>query len=372
MINRKSRTEPYISTYLHSKGRRLGLPIAGNFELTARCNFNCPMCYVHMNENQIRECGKKELSAKEWLEIAQEAKDLGMIFVLLTGGEPLIRKDFFEIYDGMKKMGLYISINTNGSLLKGDILERFIQDPPSRFNISLYGGSNETYAKMCGLPMYDTVKENIRKLRQAGIDVSLNLSITPYNCEDLERIYKDAVELDVNVKATSYMYPSIRVNGEKYGCGNRLDCKQAAYYSVKWDKLRFSKEEFNLRAQNMEKLISVDEGCPIEEDEGVRCRAGSSAFWMTWDGRMLPCGMMVEPVVYPLKDGFTNAWNKLRKLTSQIHTPTECVNCSHKDVCGVCAAVCYSETGAFNSVPTYVCKKTKLQVEYTKKMNEEE
>ena len=55
MINRKKQTEPYLSTYLHSKGRKLGLPIAGNFELTARCNFNCPMCYVHMNENQIRE-----------------------------------------------------------------------------------------------------------------------------------------------------------------------------------------------------------------------------------------------------------------------------------------------------------------------------
>ena len=46
-------TEPYLSTYLHQKGRRLGLPIAGNFELTARCNFNCPMCYVHMTQEQV-------------------------------------------------------------------------------------------------------------------------------------------------------------------------------------------------------------------------------------------------------------------------------------------------------------------------------
>jgi len=265
-------------------------------------------------------------------------------------------------------MGLYISINTNGSLLKGEILEKFLQDPPSRFNISLYGGSNETYSKMCGLPMYDTVKENIRKLREAGVEVSLNLSITTYKYHELERIYKDAVELNVNVKATSYMYPSIRVNGEQYGCGNRLDCKQAAYYSVQWDKLRFTEEEFMQRAKNMANLISVDEGCPVEEDEGVRCRAGSTAFWMTWDGRMLPCGMMVEPVVYPLKDGFTNAWKELRTLTSNIHTPTKCVNCSHKDVCGVCAAVCYSETGAFDKVPEYVCEKTRLQVEYTKEL----
>ena len=175
----KKNTEPYISTYLHSKGRRLGLPIAGNFELTARCNFNCPMCYVHMTPEQLKATGKQELTAGQWIKIAKEARDKGMIFVLLTGGEPLVRKDFFEIYQGMKELGLLISINTNGSMLTGEILERFLQDPPVRFNISLYGGSNETYENMCGLPVYNRVKENIRSLREAGVDVSLNLSITP-------------------------------------------------------------------------------------------------------------------------------------------------------------------------------------------------
>lgn len=87
---------------------------------------------------------------------------------------------------------------------------------------------------MCGLPAYDQVKENIRRLRQAGVEVSLNLSITPYNKEDLEQIYRDAVELDVNVRASSYMYPSVRVNGEQYGCGNRLSCSESAKYSVAW------------------------------------------------------------------------------------------------------------------------------------------
>ena len=119
---KKTSTEPYISTYLHSKGRRLGLPIAGNFELTARCNFNCPMCYVHMTEEQIRASGK-ELTAQQWLDIARAAKEKGMVFALLTGGEPLVRKDFFEIYDGMREMGLLISVNSNGSMLKGAILQ---------------------------------------------------------------------------------------------------------------------------------------------------------------------------------------------------------------------------------------------------------
>ena len=101
----KKNTEPHISTYLHSIGRRLGLPIAGNFELTARCNFNCPMCYVHMTPEQLRETGRNELTAQQWLNIAKQARDMGMVFALLTGGEPFVRKDFYEIYEGMKALG---------------------------------------------------------------------------------------------------------------------------------------------------------------------------------------------------------------------------------------------------------------------------
>ena len=362
---KKSNIEPQIATYLHAKGRRLGLPIAGNFELTARCNFNCPMCYVHLSEEEVRRQGG-ELTAQQWLQIAKEARDRGMVFALLTGGEPLVRRDFFEIYDGMKKMGILISINSNGSMLRGEILERFLADPPSRFNISLYGGSNETYQNMCGRSVYEQVKENIRALRKAGVDVSLNLSITPYNRGDLQQIYRDAVELDVNVKASSYMYPSIRVNGEQYGCGNRLSAEEAAAASVAWDVIRFSAEEFRQRAENMTKLIAdAPEGCPMEEGEGVRCRAGSTSFWMTWDGRMLPCGMMTEPVVYPLEVGFDAAWERLRQETAKIRTPAECVACDHKELCGVCAAVCFTETGRFDGVPTYICEKTRAEVRIT-------
>ena len=354
---RSTKSEPYISTYLHSKGRRLGLPIAGNFELTARCNFNCPMCYVHMTQEQVDAAGK-ELTAQQWLDIARAARDRGMVFALLTGGEPLVRKDFFEIYRGMKEIGLLISINSNGSMLQGKVLEQFLEDPPVRFNISLYGGNNETYRNMCGLPAYTSVKENIRALRQAGVEVSINLSITPYNCADLEQIYADAVELDTNVRAGSYMYPSIRVNGGVYGQGNRLDPLEAAAQSVRWDRLRFTPEEFAQRAKAMAALETVREGCPLEEGEGVRCRAGSSSFWMTWDGRMLPCGMMPGPTAYPLEVGFDAAWDTIRAETAKIRTAPQCAGCPKKDVCSVCAAVCVTETGAFDRTPEYVCRMT--------------
>lgn len=364
MAQRKQ-TEPYIATYLHYKGRKLGLPIAGNFELTARCNFNCPMCYVHMSEEEVRAKGK-ELTAAQWISIAEAAQKKGMIFALLTGGEPFIRKDFFEIYDAMKNMGIIVSINSNGSMLEGKILEKLLEDRPSRINVSLYGGCNETYKNMCGQPVYDKVLKNIVTLKENGVDVSINLSITPYNCQDIEKIYEIVKKHNIQVKASSYMYPPIRLEKELEGYGNRLLPKESAEYSVKWDLLRFTEEEFSKRAKAMKDFVNVDEKeCSIDMEQGVRCRAGSSSFWMTWDGQMRPCGMMPGPTAYPLKVGFDAAWETIREETKKIVMPGKCNTCSKKEICGVCAAVTVAETGEFDKVPCYMCERTEAIAKLT-------
>ena len=364
MIERKQ-TEPKLARYLHARGARLVLPIGGNFELTARCNFDCPMCYVHLKQEDIDAQGR-ELTAEQWINLARQARDAGMVFVLLTGGEPFVRKDFFEIYNAMKAMGLMISINSNGSMLSGEVLQRLIEDPPFRINISLYGGSNETSCGMCGQPAFDRVVENIRALREAGIDVRLNVSITPYNRQDIQAIYRKAEELGVHTKAASYMYPSIRVNGGKYGYGDRLSPEEAAKAGVEWDLHRFDKETFARRAKAMHEFALVEESnCSADLDEGVGCRAGSTAFWLTWDGRMLPCGMMPYPTAYPLEVGFNAAWEQIRTATKQLRMPAKCGSCPKRGACPVCAAVCVTETGRFDRVPEYACAMTDATIRET-------
>jgi hypothetical protein len=132
----------------------------------------------------------------------------------------------------MKKMGLMVSINSNGSMLEGEILEKLLADPPVRMNISLYGGCEETYQNMCGLPMYERVLNNIIRLKEAGVSISLNLSITPYNCQDLEKIYEIVDKHQINVRASSYMYPPIRLEKEVEGYGNRLSPEESANYFI--------------------------------------------------------------------------------------------------------------------------------------------
>jgi len=361
-----ARTEPVLSTYLHSRGGELGLPIGGNFELTARCNFNCPMCYIHRKENDA-EALKGELSAQQWIALAQQARDAGMVFVLLTGGEPFIRSDFFEIYGAMKAMGLMVSINSNGSMLKGETLKRLLEDPPFRINVTLYGSCAQTYRDMCGQDAFETVVENLRALKDAGVDVRLNLSVTPYNRRDLEGIFHLSRELGLHVKTSGYMYPSARLDGDR---SHRLTPEEAAQVEVQWEKLRLKPEIFALRAQKMKELTGLPrEDCPVELDEGVGCRAGRSSFWMTWDGRMLPCGMMTSPVAYPMEVGFVQAWQQILKETAAIRLPSECAACPKRKVCSVCAAVCQAETGAFDGVPKYVCQMTDANIAWTEKEN---
>lgn len=357
------RTEPAVATFLHRKGRKLGLPIGGTFELTARCNFDCPMCYVHLKQDDIDARGK-ELTTQQWIDLAQEARNAGMVFALLTGGEPFVRKDFFEIYNAMKAMGLMISINTNGSMLEGERLQKLLDNPPFRINISLYGGCDKTYRDMCGQDAFERVVRNIRALKEAGVEVRLNLSITPYNRQDLPKIYEIASELGIQIKGTAYMYPPVRVNNNQFGCGDRLMPEEAAECMVQWDLLRFTEEEFALRAERHWAFMPDEMSeCSADPEEGVGCRAGHSSFWITWDGTMLPCGMLSNVAAPTMEIGFAKAWEQIRSGTLALRMPASCANCSKRPACGVCAAVCLTETGATHTTPEYMCKMTTAQIE---------
>lgn len=359
-------TEPRLSSYLHAKACRAGTPLAGNFELTAHCNFNCKMCYVHLTEAEQKRRGE-ELSADEWLAIAEKARSEGMLFLLLTGGEPLVRQDFRFILTELKKMGLMVSVNSNASLIDKDMLDFFRREPPFRFNITLYGAGPEAYERLCGINAFDKVVANIRALKQIGIGVKLNVSLTQYNAADMQKIYDIAESLGTPMQLATYMFPPIRRSEAMVGENDRFSAEDAAKYSVMWDKFRFSEEQFRLRAEAMRRGISVSENtdCEGTPGEGVMCRAGRSAFWLNWQGIMTPCGMMTEPAVSIKELGFSEAWKQIKAATAEIRLPAECAVCGYKHACHACAAMCVTETGHFNVKPEYVCRMTRETVRLT-------
>lgn len=361
-----------IGKLLTSKANQFNIPLHGVFELTARCNFNCKMCYVHENCN-IHGLKSEELSIEQWLEIAKKAKKAGTLFLLLTGGEAMIREDFIELYQQLVKMGFRIVINTNGSLFTDEIIACFKRYPPARINISLYGSSDVTYERLCGIKAYHKVTDTIEKLKEIGIMIRITMTLTTYNCDDYLDVYNFAIDKEALIEMSAYMFPTIRKGEENIGDNvARLTPQKAGYYNFLKNKLMLSKNDFdNLVASELDKIFQYSqEKKEVTCGNKVSCQAGRSSFWITWNGIMRPCGLMNQPESDVLKLGFDKAWKVIVEKTNEIRLPKKCAICKLRDICKICPAMCLSETGSFDQVPEYICQMVESAVdEYQKYYN---
>lgn len=320
----------------------------------------CRMCYVRMTREQ-QEAVHPLRTAEEWLELGCTAKEKGMLYLLLTGGEPFLRPDFREILSGLHRMGLVITINSNGTLINRDVVEWLKETPPTRINITLYGASNETYERLCGNPKgFTQVTEAVRLLKEAGITVKINCSLTPYNADDLEGIFEFCREEQLIIQATSYMFPPLRRDASQVGKNDRFTPEEAAYQAARIECLLNGEEAYLKRMEEKElEGLPADTGedCLETEGEGIRCRAGKCSFWVTWDGRLLPCGMLpgsgVEDV---FQIGFEEAWKRASEAAAAIRLPARCSGCGLKDQCRACAAMVLTESGGYHTVPEYRCR----------------
>lgn len=361
-----------ITEYLHTKAARLGIPLNGTFEVTPLCNMNCRMCYVRMDREQ-QEAIAPLRTAEEWLELGRTAKERGMTYLLLTGGEPFLRPDFRQIMQGLHRMGFVLSINSNGTMIDERTVEWLKETPPIRINITLYGASDETYGRLCRNPRgFTQVTKAIHLLKEAGILVKLNCSVTPYNAEDLEQIFAFAEKEELVVQATSYMFPPLRRDASKVGWNDRFSAEESARQEA-WINVYQNGREAYLKHMESEEMASlsgdIEEDCmPVEEGNGdgdsygkegerIRCRAGKCSFWVTWDGRFLPCGMLPgENALNVFEAGFDAAWEQAKAEAAAIRLPVRCSTCSLKDKCRACAAMVYTESGNYHDVPVYRCQ----------------
>ena len=151
------RGESRIIEYLHRRADAAGIPLSGTFELTPMCSMSCKMCYVRMTPEEVAASGKRLRTVEEWLSLARQVRERGTLLLLLTGGEPFTYPHFRELYEALRAMGFVISINTNATLIDEETVAWLKKNPPQRLNITLYGSSDETYARLCNHPTGYTV-----------------------------------------------------------------------------------------------------------------------------------------------------------------------------------------------------------------------
>ncbi|MDO4814974.1 MAG: radical SAM protein [Bacillota bacterium] len=362
--------ESRISRFLHMKASAAGIPLSGTFELTPCCNLSCKMCYVRKPRAEMEAEGGL-ISADKWIALAEKCREKGMLYLLLTGGEPLTHPEFKKIYTAVRNMGFVVSINSNGTLIDDEMAEFFAANPPARINMSLYGASRETYAELCGVPSaYDRAMHALKALRKAGVTVKLNYSVTKYNRGDMHGIINTAHENDCNIQVASYMFPPLRRDGTQVGTNDRMSPEEDAKFFLESESLRMSEEEFARRCKaRVERCTgTVDEECMDAPTEHIRCRAGSTAFWVAWNGDISLCGMIPVKSANILETDFDEAWSKVREDTAKILMPAKCTACGDREVCMVCAASCYCETGHFGEAPEYICRRTKALIEESEKL----
>lgn len=348
--------------YLYSKASRERIPLGGTFELSPVCNFACRMCYVRRTRDELRAMGKQEITADQWIALAQQCRDAGMLYLLLTGGEPFIYPEFRRLYETLHDMGFLLSINSNGTMIDENVITWLKARAPTRMNITLYGASRETYGKLCHNPDgYDHAVRGIELLVNAGIHVVINGSITPENKEDLPEIIQFAHSHGCRANVATYMFPPVRRASD--ASDSRLTAEESGYLSVIKERYRLGDEKFLEAAHWMLDKLSDSRQQEQEENWGdnesheMRCRAGRSSCWINWEGKMTACGMMDFPVATePFLNGFQPCWETLTETVRRQAVLHGCSGCAKKDLCHPCTAMIQAETGTVTEKAPYLCR----------------
>ena len=361
-----------LTQMLSAKASKLKIPISGTFELSPVCNFSCKMCYVRKTQREVNAHHRPMMTLEQWLQIAKEAREQGMLFLLLTGGEPFLWPDFWKLYEGLIQMGFVVSINTNGSLIDEEAIERLKKFPPKRLNITLYGASDETYEALCGAKgVFGKLDRTLQKLKEAGITVKLNCSMTPTNVGDMEKIITYAKAHDLFLEVATYMFPPIRRDEQRIGENHRFSAKEYGTYHLKQYRLQYGEEKYFEILNNIKQKSvpppGLDESCRDPVDGKIRCRAGKAAFWITWDGYLTPCGMMPRPKLDLYEQDFASAWKELVRISDEVSLSGVCSNCPNQRLCNTCAAIAMAETGSTEGIPTYLCKAVEVFQEIAEK-----
>lgn len=329
-----------------------GIPAYGILELSPLCNMNCRMCYVRLSVAEQQEIAPL-LTVSQWLDIAGQLRNAGTVFLLLTGGEPLLYPGFRELYLALRKMGFIVSVNTNGTLINEDWADFFGNNKPRRLNISLYGASEETYRTLCNYPEgFSKVIRAVRMLRERDVLVKLSGSIAAANHADAEKIIAIGKSLQVPVKLDPYMVPAERERPLPFSRQSRIPPEEAGRLWVFSVREEYDDKSFGqLRESALQKInTGGGGGC------GLSCNACSCSFAISWNGMLRPCVTAPGPLVHVRELGFAKAWKELRSAAQNIRLNQRCVTCSLRPVCQTCPMSAYVETGSYDGIPEYCCR----------------
>lgn len=330
--------------HFNRKVIRERIPLSGTVDFTHRCNLNCVHCYLG-SKRISQDRRHEELSTAQWLSLIDQFLEAGCLFLLITGGEPLLREDFAHIYGYAKKSGLLVTVFTNGTLVTDEIADLFEDLPPQGVEITLYGATAETYEKITGVKgSYEQCLQGMEKLRNRQIRLSLKTVLMTLNHHEFHDIENMAKDHGVTFRCDAAISPCLNGNSEPIRL--RLNPREAV-------QIEFSSDD---RARRWRDYFYRMQGLP-ETDALYNCGAGMMSFHVDPYGNLQPC-LMVDDLKYSLCGGnFLKGWRDvIPHLRDRKATPGyPCSRCEKRALCGSCPAFSRLENGAEDVCSEYLC-----------------
>lgn len=337
------------------EGRRY--PLGGTLELTERCNLACVHCYINQPAGSER-ARARELTTTQIMGIVDQMADAGCLFLVLTGGEPLLRPDFAEIYRYAKQRGLLVSLLTNATLVTPRIADLLADLSAYAIEVTLYGATAETYERVTQVPgSYRRCRRGIDLLLDRGLRLTLKSVLMTLNRQELPAMKALVDQLGVKFRYDGVLWP-------------RLDGGQQPYeYRLSVEEIVALDLEDPERQRKWEETAAAFDGELVRNEYVYSCGAGVRSFHVDSSGWMSICTMARRPAYDLSEMTFSEAWERLGELRQRKRQlGTACETCSVGALCGQCPGWSQAVHGDDETPVEFVCELGKLrarQIQHT-------
>ena len=317
---------------IHRRSAANRIPVGGSLEVTHRCNNQCVHCYNNLPLHD-KVARSKEITYEEHCRILDQIAELGCLWLLFTGGEIFVRKDFLDIYTYAKQKGFLVTLFTNGTLITSRIADYLTQLRPFNIEITLYGHTQMTYEKVTGVPgSFAKCMRGIRLLKERKLPLKLKtvaISSNKHELWDMKHFVEDELGLEFRFDAL--------INARCDCSLGPLDVRLSPEEVVKIDL------QDPQRADAYRNLLKRhDNFSNVRKDHKMvwQCSSGLNSFAIDPFGMMRMCMLFKNNGYDLVKGNFREGWEQFlyQLRQTKISKETKCTGCAIRDMCGNCPA----------------------------------
>ncbi len=334
-----------FSLRTHKKNWRIKRPNVCQFELTFRCGLRCRHCCTDCYNKE--EDIKRELTTSHVKLIIDKVYNSGVIWLCFTGGDPLTRQDFLELYSYAKAQGFLITIFTNAYSMTEEIIKYLKKKPPFVIEMTLNAVTKESYEKISQVEgSFEKVMQGLNLILKAKLPLKIKTQITRDNLGEIPDIKKFIEGLGLKFRPSSDLQP--RLNGDLTPCNLRITSQEALSLN---GKRQIVKDDCQLLPHTAHRTPHTDlfQQCSV---------GGGDCFLIDPYGNTFPCALIRKPVFNLLKVDIGYAINRLlpQVRNRKFVTDSKCNGCNLREICFWCPGRAYVEKGDMETRIEYYCQ----------------